>query len=176
MQNNGTSLSSLAERMKAKTEQERREIENLTRQQFNSLQQNLSESSKNALSTTEAVILSQLSVLEKNVANRCCILNWMFGKRLLQALLLSCVLFLSLTLGGWGLVHWETSRMLNLRQETEQLKAHIAALETTATQLRDKTWGLELTESKEGRFIILPAKITPKTGWTFGNRQAIKLE
>ena len=61
----------LAEKMKARTEQDRQELETLTRQQFSALQQSLSESSKNALSITEAAILSQLSSLERNVTSRC---------------------------------------------------------------------------------------------------------
>ncbi len=173
---NGNSLSTLAERIRAKTEQDRQEIEALTRQQFNSLSENLNASSKNALSSTEVAIQAQLAVLEKSVTSRCAILNWMFGKRFLQALFLSFALFLGLTFGGWSLIQWETSRILSLRKETAQLQSTVAALEKTAAQWEAKTWGLELTENDKGRFIIIPAKITIKTGWTLGNRQAIKLE
>ena len=176
MPSTGNSLVSLAERMRVKTEQDRQELEALTQQQFSALQRNLSESSKNALNTTETAILAQLSTLEKSVTTRCQTLSRTFGTRCLQALLLSFALVLGLTLGGWGLMHWETSRILALHQEAEQLQADIAALEKTAAQLEAKTWSLELSDSEKGRFIILPAKITPKTGWTFGNRQAIKLE
>ena len=69
MQNNGN-LNSLAERMKAKTQQEQQELEALTRQQFSALQQKLSELSKNALNTTEVAIQHQLSSLEQSVATR----------------------------------------------------------------------------------------------------------
>ena len=48
MQNTGN-LNSLTEKMRAKTDQDRQEVEALTRQQFSALQQSLSESSKNAL-------------------------------------------------------------------------------------------------------------------------------
>lgn len=175
MQNTGN-LNSLTEKMKARTERERQELEALTRQQFNSLSENLSASSKNALSSTEAAIQAQFTALEKSVASRCGILSRMFGKRLLQALLLSFALFLGLTLGGWGLIQWETGRILSLRQEASQLQSTVTALEKAAAQWEAKTWGLELTETKDGRFIILPTKMTIKTGWTLGNRQAIKVE
>lgn len=173
---NGNALSTLAERIRARTEQERQEIEALTRQQFNALQQSLHESSKHALDTTEAAIQSRLTALEKDVARRCGMLTWMFGKRFLQALLLSFALCLGLILGGWGLMRWKTNQIVTLNQESAQLKTYIAALEKTVEQLEAKTWGLELTESKDGRFIILPPKATLKTGWTFGTRQAAKLE
>ena len=63
MPNTGTSLTSLAERLKAKTEQERQEMENLTQQQFSALSESLRQSSQNVLSTTEAAILHQLGKL-----------------------------------------------------------------------------------------------------------------
>ncbi len=173
---NGNSLSTLTERIRAKTEQDRQEIEILTQQQFNSLSENLSASSKNALSSTETAIQAQLAALEKSVASRCGILSRMFGKRFLQALLLSFALFLGLTLGGWGLIQWETGRILSLRQEASQLQSTVTALEKTAAQWEAKTWGLELTENDKGRFIIIPSKMTIKTNWTLGNRQAIKVE
>ena len=73
MESNGTSqnsLNSLAERIKAKTEQERQEVETLTRQQFSALSANLQQSSKNALSITEAAILKEIVEMEKSITSR----------------------------------------------------------------------------------------------------------
>lgn len=36
--------------------------------------------------------------------------------------------------------------------------------------------GLEAPGEPGGRFIVLPSKTTPKTGWTVGKQQAVKLE
>ena len=68
MQNIGTSASSLAERVRVKAEQERQEMESLTRQQFSALSESLRQSSQNALSTTEAAILAQLGKLRETVS------------------------------------------------------------------------------------------------------------
>ena len=71
MPNTGNSLASLAERMRAKTEQDRQELEALTRQQFNALSESLRQSSTAALRTTEAAIQDKLGTLEENITSRC---------------------------------------------------------------------------------------------------------
>jgi intein/homing endonuclease len=76
-------LNSLTERIKAKTEQDTQEIETLTRQQFENLSRSLSESSKNALSTTESIILKNISALEQTIISRCQVLSWAFSKKCL---------------------------------------------------------------------------------------------
>lgn len=169
-------MNSLAERIRAKTEQERQEVETLTRQQFDALSQSLSESSKNALSTTEAAILSQLTSLERNVTSHCRTLSLTFGKRWLQVVFLTSAVILAAAASMWGISAFFQSKAGNLRQEITELAARKIVLEKTVSQLEAKTWGLELSENEKGRFIILPPKVTPKTGWTVGNQQAIKLE
>lgn len=176
MPSNGNSLKTLAEKMKARTERERQELEELTEQQFETLKMNLTALSKNALTTTEGVILSQLANLEKQLKTRSQLMSRTFGRRLLQGSLLGLAMILGLSFGCWGLMRWETNSILTLKQEREQLRSHIIILERTASQLEAKTWGLELSETEKGRFIILPPQTTPETGWTVGTRQAIKLE
>jgi len=63
-----------------------------------------------------------------------------------------------------------------LQNEIQDLRDDKAALETTVAKLSERTWGLKLLENQDGRFIVLPPKTTPKTGWTVGKQQAVKLE
>ncbi|EHJ48327.1 hypothetical protein DFW101_2322 [Solidesulfovibrio carbinoliphilus subsp. oakridgensis] len=176
MPNTGNSLASLAERMRAKTEQDRQELEALTRQQFNALSESLRQSSTAALRTTEAAIQEKLGKLEESIASRCQTLSWAFGKRWLQALLLSMALLMGTALGGWGVVTLITNRVLALQGEIQSLNASKAELENTVGQLEKRTWGLKLLENQDGRFIILPPKTSAHTGWTVGKQQAVKLE
>lgn len=176
MPNDGNSLASLTERMRTKATQDRETIEALTRQQFDVLSESLRQSSTAALSTTEAAIQDALGRLEASVASRCQTLSWTFGRRWLQALLLSLALLVGVASGGWGLLNMLQSKATALQNEIQDLRADKAALETTVTQLSERTWGLKLLENQEGRFIILPPKTTPKTGWTVGKQQALKLE
>ena len=175
MQNNGN-LNSLAERMKAKAEQEQQELEALTRQQFSALQQSLSELSKNALSTTEAAIQRQLTSLEQSVSTRCRTLSWMFARKWLQILLLTASILMGATLGGWGLFTLAGNKAAALQREIAALGSQKAAMEKTVAQLQAQTWGIALVESPEGRFIVLPGKSTLKPGWTIAKNPAWKVE
>ena len=57
------SASSLAEKLRARIEKERQEIEALFQEKFHDLQQHLQASSKNALATTEHAITESLAQL-----------------------------------------------------------------------------------------------------------------
>jgi hypothetical protein len=170
MQNTGN-LNSLAEKMKARTEQERLELESLTRQQFAALSKSLSESSKNALSTTEAAIRLQLASLEQNVTSHCRILSAVFGWKCLQALILTLCILMGATLSGWGLLTLAEKKIVTLQREVAELRTAKAALEQSIA-----TWPLALENAPNGRFLIPTPPHTLKTGWTFNNQAAWKLE
>ena len=172
----GNSLASLVERMRTKAIQDRETIEALTRQQFDALSESLRQSSTVALSTTEAAIQDALGRLEASIASRCQTLSWTFGRRWLQALLMSLALLMGTAMGGWGLLNMLQSKAAALQNEIQDLRDAKAALEATVAKLSDRTWGLKLLENQEGRFIVLPPKTMPKTGWTVGKQQAVKLE
>lgn len=176
MPNTGNSLASLAERMRTKTEQDRQELEALTRQQFNALSESLRQSSTAALRTTEAAIQEKLGTLEENIASRCQTLSWAFGRKWLQALFLSMAMFAGTALGGWGVVTLLTHKVMALQDEIQSLETSKTELESTTEQLEKRTWGLKLLENQEGRFIILPPKTSAQTGWTVGKQQAVKVE
>jgi len=176
MPNTGNSLASLAERMRAKTEQDRQELEALTRQQFTALGESLRQSSTAALRTTEAAIQEKLGTLEESIASRCQTLSWTFGRKWLQALLLGMGLLMGTALGGWSVVTLLTNRVLALQGEIQSINASKAELESIASQLEKRTWGLRLLENQDGRFIILPPKTSAQTGWTVGKQQAVKME
>jgi len=176
MPNTGNSLASLAERMRAKTEQDQQELEALTRQQFNALSESLRQSSTAALRTTESAIQEKLGKLEENITSHCQTLSWAFGRKWLQALLLSMGLLTGTALGGWGVMTLLTHKVMALQEEIQSLEASKAELESTAGQLKKRTWGLRLLENQDGRFIILPPKTSAQIGWTVGKQQAVKLE
>lgn len=176
MQQTGDSLASLTQRMRAKTEQDRQEIEALARKQFSDLSESLRQSSTAALSTTEAAIRDRLGSLEQTIASRCQTLSWAFGKKCLQALFLSLSMLLGASLGGWGVVTLLTRKVTALQGEIQNLHASKAELESIADQLEKRTWGLRLLENQDGRFIVLPPKTSARTDWTVGKQKAVKLE
>ena len=81
------SASSLAEKLRARTEKERQETETLFQENFHALQQHLQASSKSALATTENAILESLAQLEQNISSRCRTMGTVFSRPYRLALL-----------------------------------------------------------------------------------------
>ncbi|MCD7982714.1 MAG: hypothetical protein LUG19_00480 [Desulfovibrio sp.] len=175
MQNTGN-LNSLAERMKAKAEQEQQELEALTRQQFNALQQSLSELSKNALNTTEAAIQRQLTSLEQSVTTRCRTLSWMFARKWLQILLISLSILMGVSMGGWGLLKMAESKATRLRQEIASLTDYKDALARNTAELEARYKGVTLYRSEGKDYLLLPVGCKGQIAGMVGKQTAISLE
>ena len=171
MESNGTSLQSLAERIRAKAEQDAQEIESLTRQQFESLSRSLSESSKNALSTTENAIRSSIADLERNITSRFQSLGDIFNQKYLYSILLSAGILLATIFTCWGLIALSRYQITDLRREVAELSTRKAALENTIA-----AWPMTVRNAPSGRFIVPTPPHTLKSGWTFDGQTAWKLE
>ena len=163
MQNTGN-LNSLTEKMRAKTERERQELEILTRKQFDALSKSLSESSKNALNTTEAAILGRLSSLEQNVTSRCRILSAAFGWKCLQALVITLCILTGAAFGGWGLLTLAGNKATALHREITILSERKEALEAQSAAIWATFKGLEPLHASDGKNYLL----TPE-GWKIIN-------
>lgn len=175
MQNTGN-LNSLAEKLKARTEQERRELESLTQQQFDALSKSLSESSKNALSTTEAAILSGIADMETSITSRCRILSAAFGWKCLQALALTLCILMGAGLSGWGLLTLAEKKVTALRQEISVLSERKESLEVQSAQVWATFKGLEPYHSESKDYLLTPEGWTITHGGTLnGKRDAWRI-
>jgi hypothetical protein len=174
--NSPTSLANLTERLKSKTEEDRQTAERLIEAAFESLSANVSKSMKNALNTIENAIGRETATIRESMTGQIRLLNNGFLKHWLVCGLLGLGLICGTALGGWSLTTLAHRYINSLRRDISTLNQQKASLEATLNQLKNQTWNLELTETQEGRFIILPPKVIPKPGWTVGSRQAIKLE
>lgn len=175
MQNIGTSASSLAERVRAKAEQERQEMESLTRQQFSVLSESLRQSSQNALSTTEAAILAQLGNLESSISSRSRMLNRAFGWTCLCSLLLSLSILVGAGLGGWGLLTLAGKQVLKLRSEITTLTKQKESLEAQSSQIWATFKGLEPYQADGKDYLLTPEGWTIIPGGTTGKRDAWRI-
>ena len=155
MQNTGN-LNSLTEKLKAKTDQERREMEALTRQQFNALSQSLHESSTTALGTTEAAILRQLSSLEQSVTSRCRILSTAFGWKCLQALVITLSILMGAIFSGWGLLALAEKKITTLHREITALSERKDSMEAQSTRIWAIFKGLEPYHSEGKDYLLTP--------------------
>ena len=157
MQSNGnTHLNSLTERIKAKTERDTQEIETLTRQQFENLSRSLSESSKNALNTTESNILKNIAILEQTISSRCQVLSHAFDKRYWMAWILSGGIILATVLLCWGLITLSRHQIADLRQEIAALTEQKSVLETVNTKLAEAYPGLGIHLQDGRSYLLLP--------------------
>ena len=171
MKNTGN-LHTLAERIRAKTEQDAQEIESLTRQQFESLSRSLAELSKSALNTTESVIHSNMANLENEIAFRCRIMSRIFGKTCLQvALLMFCVL-LTLSLFSWGTMSLQRREAQGLRREISELKAEKEAWDRDFPPLQRAFSGLELYQAEGKPYLLLPEGQAFRLAGTVDQREA----
>lgn len=156
MQNTGT-LNSLTERIKAKTEQEQRELETLTRQQFDALSKSLSESSKNALSTTEAAILSSITDMEKNITSRFQSLGEIFNRKYMLSIALSAGILFMTVLTCWGLITLYQHRIADTRRELTELTRKKEALQTQNARIWATFKDMEPHHAEGKDYVLLPA-------------------
>ena len=171
MQNTGN-LNSLAERMKAKMEQDRREMESQTRQQFDALSKSLSASSKNALNTTDDAIQHHFASLERNVTSRCRMLSAAFGWKCLQALVITLCILTGATFGGWGLMTLAGNKATALQREITTLSERKTALEIQSAALWATFKGLESYQADGKDYLLTPEGWKIIRAGTVGKREA----
>ena len=170
-------LANLAARMKEKTEQERQQIENIVNTELTNLRRSLNDATKNALNTIKNDMADEIRDARKTLSEQVKILNLSFAQRWLTVGLMALAVLIGLAMGSFGLAQLAERKARSLHQEISQLQQQQARLETTVQQLQAKTWGLDLLEASDGRYIILPPKAKAKTGYIYNkNRQAIKVE
>ncbi len=169
-------LGQSAERMKEKAEQERQQIESIVGDELTNLRLNLSGATRNVLNTIKSDMEGEIKNARWTLKDQTQTLCWSIGQRWLMVSLIALAAITGVTLGGWGLTKLVERKVLSLHREISQLQDQQTQLEATVKQLQAETWGLELLEAQEGRFIVLPPNTTAKTGWTRGKRQAIKVE
>lgn len=170
------SLNNLAERLKEKTEQDRQQMENIVNKELANLRQNLSAVTQNALSTIKSDMEREIRKSRETLKEQIKVLSLSFAQRWLTASLIALAILLGLAMGGLGLVKLAERKAMNLHQEISRLQKQQTQLEITVQQLQTQTWGLDLLETPDGRFIVLPPKTIPKTGWTKDGRQVVKVE
>ena len=184
-----SSPQTLSERLRQKLEADRQAVENLTRQELEKLASDLRKACASALSSTEAAIdkttrdalstlrmrSDMLSATLSEIEQRTKATTTLTTRNWIKLLVISLSLFLGVSLGSWGLMQFLASRIQGQIETKAALALEIEYQQRTLEQIEAKTWGIELKQDKEGRFLVLPLGVNPSTGWTVGKRQAVKL-
>ena len=169
-------LSNLANRIKAKTEKEHRTTEKMIEDSFENLSITLTASATHALGTIERAIDRETMNTKRNIMEQIKLLNSGFMKHWLAIAFFGLALMLGLFGGGWGLARLAQWHVNSLHSKMTALERQIDIERATLRQLQSQTWGLELMESANGRFIAPPPGMKFVTGWTIDKRPVIKLE
>ena len=170
------SLKELTERLREKTETERRTMEMIITAELSNLKENLQSTAKNALATIKIDMEREAEAVKKAALLQMKILSWSFGRLWLMTGGIALAVILGLAGGGLGLMKLAEYRINTLHKEWSKMALEKAQMEMTLNQLQAHTWGLNLHEAPEGRFIVLPMGAKPNTGWTINGRQAVKVE
>lgn len=150
------STAQMSEKLRQKMEEDRQQFEALTQRQLQQLSESCRKQYAAALNTIAGDIRSEVRGL-----------SWMIWAR---PALIGLTLLLAVGGGGWGLMSYLASQIEGQMRMIQQQRQ-------TLSQLQARTWGLDLNQSDQGRFIVLPAGTTidPNRGWMVGDREAIRL-
>ena len=151
------SASSLAEKLRTRTEKERQAAEALFQENFHALQQHLQTSSKNGLATTENAILESLAQLAQNIRSRCRTMGTVFSRPCRRAFLWSCAILIVSALSIWGLLMLSQYRIKGLEQEISNLSAQREQLEAQNASLWNSFKGLEPYQAEGKIYLLTPA-------------------
>lgn len=183
----GTSKRSvLSERLRRNLESRRRETEELAASELHRLGEGLRKHAGAELSRIESataeragVTRQRLSAALDGIEAESETLARHLRRAWVRPLAIGTSLCLGISLGSWGLTRWLSFRV----QTLVGLEAQIEERERTLELLEGKTWGLDLHEGGNGKYVVLPegalildGRDRPqKAEWTVGGRAAIKL-
>ena len=79
-------------------------------------------------------------------------------------------------IGATGLTAWLGADIRTKIEDRASLDVDIVQARETLRAIEEGTWGVQFHELSNGRFLVLPEGVEPLTGWTVGDRTAVKLE
>lgn len=188
-----SNVQSLAATLKQKQDEDRQQIEALTRSELDALAANLKKQSAAALSGTldaiESDLNQRLAGIKKQIEAQTKPLSASLAsvkaeaetlqaltfRGWLKPLALSLSLLLGIFAGSWALMQWLSYSITSQLETRAELAQQIKVQEQTLAKIEARTWGVEFNQDSNGRFLILPPGVEPSTGWKVGNRQAVRL-
>ena len=150
------------------------------------MSENFSESSKQQATNTERSVKAAFAEHEHAIRNALMkserkiksaiadhhkVTRWLILEDWMRA-----ALIIILILGGMHSIVWVQGWIIAGNQKTiSEQRSGIRDQEHTLEQLASQTWGINLQEMKNGRFIVLAPDQAIDTTWTVRDRKAIKL-
>ena len=96
-------------------------------------------------------------------------------RKLFWSLARGFLFVIAVALGLWSLISflsWDIQQKIEMRRE---LAAQIEQQSETLQQLQAGTWGIDLRQMGNGRFVVLPEGTLEDPPWTVAGRPAVRL-
>lgn len=140
--------SGLSERLRKRREEEEKRIEAEGRRYEDLITSELKQLGASARSGAARELRSIENDLEAGTAWTGALLR----KAWVRTLATAISLLLGILIGSWGLTQWLSSRVRALME----VETRIEQQEVTLQRLEGKTWGLDLHETGNGEYVVLP--------------------
>mgnify|MGYP005847841649 CR=1 FL=1 len=188
-----SNVASLRDRLSKKLESDRLAVENLTQSELQKLSDALSKACSDALDTTAKGINAKTAKISKrlneqneriseslnSVESSAAGLAKALSRSWIKPTLIGLSLCLGIFAGSWGLMQYLAWSIEQKLEQGAALAVEIEQQEKTLAKLTAQTWGVEFTQDKSGRFLVLPPGIEPQTGYSIGQgerkQQAVRL-
>ena len=143
---NGTSSGSdLQARLQKRAEQDREQIEALTRSELKKLAKNLRQS-----------VDEEMYIIVRDIKDRTRWMNAALWGTWLRSVVIGGCLFLGILAGSWGLTRWYANQIQSLIETKDRLEFEIHEARQTIELIEQDTWGVTLVEVDGRRYAILP--------------------
>ena len=154
----------LTTRVRNRLEADRRLIEETTTSELRRLGENL-----------RAVVSDELRTIEADTAAATARTRALLLNAWLRPLVVGLTIFLGISGGSWGLMHWLSANIQQRIETLAVLDVRIDQARETLAEIEDTTWGVTLREIDGERFVVLPDDALKDPPWTVGGRPALKL-
>ena len=154
----------LTARVRNRLEADRRQIEATAASELRRLGESLRAVANDVLRTIEA------DTAATTARTRALLLNaW------LRPLVVGLTIFLGISGGSWGLMHWLSANIQQRIETLAVLDVRIDQARETLAEIEETTWGVTLREIGGERFLVLPDGTLDHPPWSVGGRPALKL-
>ena len=143
--NETSSGSDLKARLQKQTEQERKQIEAVTRSELKKLADNLRQS-----------VEDEMYIIVRDIKDHTRRMNAALWGAWLRSVVIGVCLFLGILAGSWGLTRWYSNQIQSLIETKALFEFEIQEASQTLERLDQTTWGVNLVEVNGQRFAILP--------------------
>ena len=93
----------------------------------------------------------------------------------LRPLVAGLMIFIGISGGSWGLMHWLATRVQDRIETLAALDLQIEEARDTLAEIEETTWGVTLLEIGGERVVVLPDGTLANPPWTVDGRPALKL-